>query len=101
MSFIQQICDCDLLQPVSTATVLYNVLTDLFTYVKLLSVQIFDCSSLRYEVPIQTPRTPGYRAADVDYDIKFRNGAFGFAVTRKSSGAILSVLLMIFYTVFL
>ena len=64
-------------------------------------MQIFDASSSRYEVPIETPKPRGYRAADVDYDIKFRNGAFGFAVTRKSSGAILSVLLMIFYTVFL
>jgi len=52
-------------------------------------MQIFDAGSSRYEVPIKTPKSPGYRSGDVDYDVKFRNGAFGFTVTRKSTGAIL------------
>ena len=54
-------------------------------------LQIFDAASSRYEVPIDVPKPGGYRAAQVDYDVKFRSGAFGFTVTRKSSGAILWV----------
>jgi len=38
-------------------------------------------------VPIEKPKAPGYRSANVDYDVKFRNSPFGFTVTRKSSGA--------------
>jgi len=52
-------------------------------------LQIFDANNNRYEVPIKTPKPAGFRANDVDYDVKFSNGAFGFTVTRKSSGAIL------------
>lgn len=53
-----------------------------------LHFKIYDSTSSRYEVPIQTPIVQT-KAETLDYNVSFSTFPFGISVTRKSTGAVI------------